>query len=119
MLVAILTRETVHMAWALGFKGLIIPNGNVTVLSGMPFDNARNAACQQALDGGFSNLMFLDDDTIPPHDVIPRLLAHNLPIVSGVYYRRSPPLGLAVMLKDVKGPDGKLQGRQHVQQYQN
>lgn len=106
------------MSWAMGFKSLIIPNGSVSTLTGMPFDHARNMACQQCLEGGFTHLFFLDDDTIPPHDAIPRLLAHNLPIVSGVYYRRSPPIGLPVMLKDVFDEKGKLLGRQHCVQYQ-
>ena len=107
---AILTREQVTMAWALAFKNLIIP-GQAGVLTGMPFDMARNTACQQALDGGFEYLFFLDDDCCPPPDAILRLLSHNVPIVSGVYYRRSNPIGFPVMLRNVPG------GRKYVTEY--
>ena len=117
ILVAILTREVVHMSWTMGLKSLILPGGVISTLTGMPFDHARNMACQQAIEGKFTHLFFLDDDTIPPHDAVVRLLQHNVPIVSGVYYRRSPPIGIPVMLRDVFDSNGKLRGRQHVEQY--
>lgn len=47
------------------------------------------------------NCFFLDSDVIPPPDVIPRLIRHNVPVISGVYHRRSPPHGLPVMMKPV------------------
>ena len=46
------------------------------------------------------NCFFLDSDVIPPPDTISRLLAHRLPIVSGMYCRRSPPHGLPVMIRN-------------------
>lgn len=42
-----------------------------------------------ALDQGFDYLYFLGADTIPPPDVIERLLAHDKKIVGGVYWGRS------------------------------
>ena len=101
VLCAILTREMTSMAWSMGFKRLIVPgNGdNIVPLAGMPFDHARNMACEQTLSGGFDWLFFLDDDVITPPDAILRLIAHNKPIVSGVYYRRSPPIGLPVIME--------------------
>src|SRR5262245_51915746 len=69
-------------------------------ISGMPFDNARNHACEVCLGEGFENLFFLDSDVIPPHDAVLRLLAHNKPFISGLYSRRSPPVSLPVMIKD-------------------
>lgn len=47
------------------------------------------------------NCMHLDSDVIPPKDAILRLMRHNLPIVSGVYHRRSNPAGIPVMMKPV------------------
>lgn len=87
------------MAWSCGFKNLVIP-GNVITLAGMPFDHARNAACMRTLESGADYLFFLDSDVIPPRDAILRLLAHQQPIISGVYCRRSPPVAIPVMIKD-------------------
>ncbi len=98
VLCGILHVEHTSIAWAFGLRNLQIP-GQIIGLAGMPFDHARNAACQHALANGYDWLFFLDSDVIPPHDAVLRLMAHNLPIVSGVYHRRSPPHGLPVMLK--------------------
>jgi len=97
---AILTRETVSTAWASNFKKLALPDGSGwTFIHGMPFDHARNTAVEQFLNSNFGYLFFLDDDVIPPPDVINRLCSHNIDIVSGLYFRRSQPVNLPVMLK--------------------
>lgn len=51
-------------------------------------DLSRNILTALALKEKCDWVFFLDTDVIPPLDVIPRLLAHNLPIVSGLYWRR-------------------------------
>ncbi len=38
-----------------------------------------------------THLFFLDDDVIPPPDALTRLLAHNVPVVTGLYVERAPP----------------------------
>jgi hypothetical protein len=101
VLVVILTREVTSAAWAFGFRNLNIP-GSYTGLSGMPYDHARNTGCQKLLEIDWEYVFFLDDDTIPPPDAITRLMAHKVPIVSGVYYRRSPPI-TPVMLREDAG----------------
>ncbi len=95
----VLTRETVTTAWAFGLKNIQLPNGSWTALSGMPFDMARDTGCLKLLELGWEWLFFLDDDVIAPPDTVFRLIGHNKPIVSGVYYRRYNPLA-PVMLKD-------------------
>lgn len=105
VLVATLTRETVSMKWAAAYRRLTLPpNSAEALLSGMPFDHARNQACMNALANGFEWIFFLDDDVVCPPDTIHRLLGHGKDIVSGLYYRRAPPL-VPVMLK--YKPDGK------------
>lgn len=99
VLVAILHTETVTVGWALGLRNLQVP-GHVLVLSGMPYDHARNAACEHALREGYESVFMLDSDVIPPPDAILRLMAHKTDIVSGVYCRRSPPHGVVVAIKD-------------------
>lgn len=99
VLCAILNTEAVTFTWSIGLRNLIIP-GPVIGLSGMPFDHARNAACMRCLEGDFDYIFFLDSDVIPPNDAVLRLMQHNQPIVSGLYFRRSPPVGIPVMIKN-------------------
>ncbi len=66
----------------------------------MPFDHARNQACMACLEGGFSHILSIDTDVIAPSDAVTRLLAHNLPVVSAVYCRRSPPHGVPVAIRN-------------------
>jgi hypothetical protein len=87
------------MAWAFGFRNLIIP-GNVLPLTGMPFDMARNEACKATLAGPFQYLFFLDSDVIPPADAVLRLMAHGKPLISGLYCRRSHPATVPVMIRN-------------------
>ena len=100
VLVAILHTDLVSIAWAFGLRNLVIP-GHVVGLAGMPYDMARNMACMRALEMGVEAVVMLDSDVIAPQDTILRLLAHNLPIVSGLYCRRSPPAAVPVMQKPV------------------
>jgi hypothetical protein len=100
VLVAVLHVDVVTFAWSKGLRNLAIPNGDVIGLAGMPYDMARNKACEHALNCGATHLFFLDSDVIPPPDTILRLLAHNHPFISGVYCRRSPPAGVPVMMRN-------------------
>ncbi len=99
VLCGILHVDTTSIAWALGLRNLQIP-GSISVVSGQPYDMARNTICRQALDNGFDYVFFLDSDVIPPRDTIQRLLRWRLPLVSGMYCRRSPPHAIPVMLRD-------------------
>lgn len=109
VLTVILTREMVTTAWSAGFRNLSIP-GTYTFLSGMPFDHARNTGCLKTLELDFEWIFFLDDDVVPPWNAIHTLMSHKQPIMSGVYYRRNPPI-YPVMLRDVPG------GREWVTQF--
>lgn len=57
---------------------------------------ARNEIVKSAQASGVEWLFFLDTDVVAPPDTIIRLMNHNLPIVSGVYFTRAPPLEPAV-----------------------
>lgn len=98
VLCVVLHTEHTTIPWAFGLRELEIP-GPVVGVSGMPFDHARNAGAMMCLDGGFDWLFFLDSDVVPPWDAVPRLMKHRLPIVSGMYCRRSPPAGVPVMMR--------------------
>lgn len=51
----------------------------------------RNVMIQQALDNDCTHILFIDDDTAPPPDILHRLLFRNQDIVSGLYLMRSFP----------------------------
>lgn len=99
VLVGILHTDQVSVAWSLGLRNLIVP-GVIMPVSGMPYDMARNTICRAALEGGFEWCFHFDSDVVAPRDAILRLLAHRLPVVSGMYCRRSPPHGVPVMIKN-------------------
>lgn len=100
VLCAILHTETTTVAWAFGLRHLHIP-GQIMPVTGLPFDHARNSAVQHMLNLGLPDwIFFLDSDVVPPPDTILRLMAHNQPIVSGIYCRRSNPVAIPVMIKD-------------------
>lgn len=104
VLVAILTRGLVSTRWALGLRGLQLPGAsNIILLSGMPFDHARNEAAAKCLQDGYQWLLFLDDDVIPPADAFERLRQHGKDIVSGLYYRRAEPVCPVAMVENGKG----------------
>lgn len=101
ILCAILHTELTTVRWAFGLRELVFPGPHhVAGIAGMPFDHARNAACQQVINSDIDYLFFLDSDVVPPPDALLRLTARRLPVVSGVYCRRSPPHGLPVMQRN-------------------
>ena len=100
VLCAVLHTDQTTITWAFGLRGLLPGHMPVMGLSGMPFDMARNTACMRTLEGGFDFLFFLDSDVVPPVDAVMKLAKHNLPIVSGLYCRRSPPHAVPVMIKN-------------------
>ncbi len=83
----------------MALRNLQIPNGGIIPITGMPFDHARNLVCMRAIEGGFDYVGFLDSDVTTPPDAFLRLMKHNLPIVSGMYCRRSPPHAVPVMMR--------------------
>lgn len=48
---------------------------------------SRNILRNYALDNGYDYFLSLEQDVIPPKDIIQRLLRHNKDIVTGVYYK--------------------------------
>jgi len=98
--VGILHTEHNPFYWAMSWRNLL-PHDLIPIpVAGQPYDMARNVCCMRALEMGVDYLFFLDSDVLPPNDAILRLARHKLPIVSGVYARRSPPLSVPVMQKD-------------------
>lgn len=103
--------ETTSVDWAVGLRRLIIPGEFVAIPPGMPFDMARNAAVQQFLQSPYEYLFSIDSDVVAPPDTIIRLLNHNLPVVSAMYCRRSPPWSVPVAMKNGQWLSGFVPGQ--------
>ena len=49
----------------------------------------QNIIRKEFLDGGYTHLLMLESDNIPPDDVIDKLSSHNAQVVSGLYFINS------------------------------
>lgn len=93
-------------------KGLGIPvvKGPYSDSARQRIIDSRNILGQKALDKGYDYFFSLEQDVIPPKDVIQRLLKHNKEIVSGIYFtyqnNKGVNLGLAPVLWKKVGKDG-------------
>lgn len=98
VLVAVPTAEMARTAMFYDTLRCIVqpPHGIASSHGQSPARN-RNSLIEQALqfehpDGSkFSHILFIDDDVLPPNDVIDRLLNHDVDMVSGLYLMRSFP----------------------------
>jgi hypothetical protein len=68
------------------------PEGTiVTFVHGQSPARNRNIAVEQALAHKCTHVLFLDDDTVPPVDIVHKLLSHDKDVVSGLYLMRNYP----------------------------
>lgn len=51
----------------------------------------RNTMIELTLANNFTHILFLDDDVVPRPDILKKLLAHDVDIVTGLYLMRSHP----------------------------
>ncbi|MBI2082284.1 MAG: hypothetical protein HYT76_01825 [Deltaproteobacteria bacterium] len=82
------------------------PRGSeLMVFQGALVDRARNHLVEQMLSHAnqFTHLFFLDADIAPRPDALAQLLSRNLPIVSGLYRKRTPPHEPMAFIKAKKG----------------
>ncbi len=49
----------------------------------------QNLLRQRVLDGGYSHLLHIESDVIPPSDALKRLLRHNVDLATGIYFVRA------------------------------
>lgn len=72
-------------------------------------DQSRNAIVQKALEvGGFSHLLFLDDDHEFGNDLFYKLISHNKDVVGALAFRRLPPFSPCVFSWSTNRENGKL-----------
>lgn len=99
-IIGIATR-TVMPSWTLGYySDLYKPAGSrLLICEGSAVHGQRNFICRQRTPQD-EWVFFLDDDMVFGSDVLMRLLAHNVPIVGGLYLTRRPPYYSAAGWKD-------------------
>lgn len=67
------------------------PSYQVLTTNQAYIDMARNDLVKRAFKSGATEILFLDQDMGFPEDLYWRLKAHNVPVVSGLYFLRKPP----------------------------
>jgi hypothetical protein len=75
-------------------------------------DAARNQIATDALAKGFDELMWIDSDVVFDPNDVEKLRAHNLPLVGGIYAKKSRREFACAFLPETRevlfGPNGKL-----------
>lgn len=92
ILLGVPTTGLVRIEWHNAFNGLVIPvnwsNSTQTPI-GFPVDDAQNIICKEALEKDFEWLFLLEDDVLPPPDLLVQVERYmskgTIPMVSGLY----------------------------------
>ena len=110
--IAIPHTGTVSMEWALSLRQLKTPTYLMSMSRGTPWDVARNTLVNEFLKGTTPYLFFLDSDVIIPAHGINKLLSLELPVVSGLYFTKTPPQPVPAMWQktDETGKYVSIQG---------
>jgi hypothetical protein len=105
ILVGTPTRGTVRIEWHNAMHGLVIPTNWSMVSMCQPMStfipvrfqvaDAQNMIVHEALQRDFEWVLLLEDDVIPPADLLIKLNMYmqraDTPVVSGLYYTKSEP----------------------------
>lgn len=75
-----------------GIGGLRRPNGSINAyVHGQSPARNRNEIIRLALQHDCTHILFVDDDTCPPPDMLEKLIAHDKDMVTGVLLKRDFP----------------------------
>jgi hypothetical protein len=96
VMIAVPTQEYARRADFYDYLNMIekdIPNTDVgmTMAHGQSPARNRNQMIDMSLANAFTHILFIDDDCVPRPDILKKLLAHNVDIVTGLYLMRSHP----------------------------
>jgi len=93
VLIGIPTAEFARQAQFYDYLGLIEKPVNTIQLSvhGQSPARSRNIIIDAALKNECTHILFIDDDTCPPKDILTKLLAHDKDVVTGLYLMRQFP----------------------------
>lgn len=70
---------------------------------GLKIDESREKLVKDALEGGATEILFIDSDVIPPVNGYEMLKSHRYPIVSGAYRTKDGTGNLQAYLKNSRG----------------
>lgn len=93
VLITVPTADQARQAHFYDYFNLIRkPEGTaISFIHGQSPARNRNLAIQQAIDHECTHILFIDDDTAPPPDILEKLIAHDKDIVGGLALMRSFP----------------------------
>lgn len=82
--------RTVPLWWAIQLRTIPIPMDHVFIMNtGYQIDQSRTTLIEDALaNPDITHVLWWDDDIWPSWDGIQKLVAHGMPIISGVYRTR-------------------------------
>lgn len=76
------------------------------IMNSLIYD-ARNKFCQQAIEGEFDYIFWLDSDMVFPSYVLQQFMQHDKDIVAGLYFRRAYPF-TPVAFSELRRDNGVL-----------
>lgn len=97
LMIAIPTLDFIHFEFARCLTGLVQQlqkdgvDFDVCFKGGTLVYNGRDALAAEAVNGGYTHVLWLDADMVFDSDVFYKLLAVNKPFVTGVYHSRHAP----------------------------
>jgi len=94
------SRDGIDRACEASLSELARRGYHLSVMRGVTsIDQIRSQMATDALDAGFEELFWIDDDIVFNPDDVDRLRSHNLPIVGGIYPKKGEPQ-LAIRWKE-------------------
>ena len=97
LMIAIPTLDMIHFEFARCLTGLVQKldrdgvDCDVCFKGGTLVYNAREALAAEAINGGYTHVLWLDADMVFNPDVFDKLYSHGKPFVTGVYKSRHAP----------------------------
>jgi len=92
----------IHPSHFINWKKYGVVSYYTQIQTTFPLCKNRNEAVLKALEHEADYIMFVDADMQHPAEIITQLLAHQLPVVSGMYFHQAPP-HLPVVYKHKEG----------------
>ena len=77
------------------------PDFNYIPINGGPVDEMRNLIVREAQQLGCTHLIMMDTDMVYHHKTLTRLMAHRLPVVGALCFRRYPPFDPLMFRGDI------------------
>lgn len=112
VLIGVPTQEMARQAIFYDYLNLIEKPANTLqlMIHGQSPARGRNIIIEEALKNNCTHILFIDDDTCPPKDILSKLIAHDKDIVTGLYLMRNFPHQNIIF--DESYPDGKCRWHQ-------